>query len=251
MDLLVLLLMTLWLLRIANSATSLVCAVIGVGIVMATGLDAIRRRIRYFWPFAIAAGALWVLVESAFGLTELIVTSLGRDMTMTTRTEVWPLLLNSAVNPVFGAGFKSFWAGERMARVWATVGSTIVQAHNGYIETYLEGGLVAVALLLGALFTSIRTAQRHIVDGRQGFSRVCFAILIVALVYNFSEAAFTQRSVLWIAVLAAVTVPSVRRETEPVNVPKHLVRGSSKHFIFVPAVARRTTGGHLGRLAQK
>jgi len=51
------------------------------------------------------------------------------------------------VNPWIGAGFESFWLGPRLNKLWAQYNFMPNQAHNGYIEIYLNlGGSVCVCL---------------------------------------------------------------------------------------------------------
>jgi O-antigen ligase len=200
------LLAAFWLLRIANSATSVVGVITGIGLLVALRMDSVRRQVPRFELLAVALGTLWLLLDPILHIAESIVTSLGRDMTLTSRTGAWDLVLRSDSNPLIGVGFKSFWAGERMAKLWVDLPG-IVQAHNGYIETYLEGGLIAVSLLMALLLTGVRAANRRTVLG-DNLGQVQLTFLVVTLAYNCSEAAFTQRSLIWLITLVAV-LPTV------------------------------------------
>ena len=203
LDGLLVLAMCAYLLRIANSATAMLCTVIGVTLFLGTGLPAVRRRMRYVELYVIAGAALWFSLDYVFHLNELIVASVGRDMTLTTRTDAWQLFMVLDINPFFGAGFKSFWAGERMATIWRDFPG-IVQAHNGYIETYLEGGIAGLICLGALLVSGLRSIKRQILTG-DSYARVRWTFLVITLFYNFSEAAFTQLSLLWIVTLLVVT----------------------------------------------
>src|SRR5581483_4780832 len=84
--------------------------------------------------------------------------SLGRNPTLTGRTEIWSAVLHFAGNPLFGTGFESFWLGDRIKHIWAYGEMTygINEAHNGYIETYLNLGWIGVALLVNLIITGYR-----------------------------------------------------------------------------------------------
>jgi len=210
------------LLRVANSATALACTVVGVGIYLGTGFDFVQKRLRHIEIITIVGGILWFTADWLFNITELVVLSLGRDMTLTTRTDAWEMLLDIDLNPLLGAGFKSFWAGERMIQIW-TKFPGIVQAHNGYVETYLEGGILGVLFLFALLLSSFRSIKRHLVAGEE-YARVRLVFWVIAIAYNFSEAAFSQLSLLWIVILLmvaegpGVTVPATSRATTPAPV---------------------------------
>jgi O-antigen ligase len=203
MDSGVVLFMSIWLLRIANSATALACTVVGIAVYLATGFGFIKARLRNLEIWALAGGVGWWLGDSVLHLNELVVRSLGRDMTLTTRTDAWQLFLSMDLNPMVGAGFKSFWAGDRMAQIWRDFPG-IVQAHNGYIETYLEGGFLGLLFLTILLFSSFRNIKRQLVAGEE-YGRLRLAFWVVAIIYNFSEAAFSQLSLLWIVTLLVMT----------------------------------------------
>jgi O-antigen ligase len=123
-------------------------------------------------------------------------------MTLTTRTDVWPLLLAHQENPLVGAGFNSFWAGERLVQLFRSFGG-IMQAHNGYLETYLNGGLVGVGLLVILLFSAYRKIRKQLVLGASEGS-IRFVILLSAVIYNNSEASFNKVGVLWVVTLFAI-----------------------------------------------
>lgn len=195
----VVLLMLAWLLAIADSATAMLCTVLGIGLLLVTRLTGVRKRLRHVELYAIAGTAAWYLLDSVFHVSELVVSSVGRDMTLTTRTDAWELFFKLDLNPMIGAGFKSFWAGDRMRQIWVDFPG-IVQAHNGYIETYLEGGFVGLFVLAALLFAGLRNIKRHLLAG-DDFARVRLTFWVVTLFYNFSEAAFTQLSLLWIVTL--------------------------------------------------
>jgi hypothetical protein len=194
------LLMCWYLLAIAQSATSLACAGLGSALLMSFtvpwGRNAIARLAE-----VMAIG--FFVLDSLFGLREAVILGLGRDLTLTTRTEIWPILYEYQTNALLGAGFNSFWAGHRLVELRDSVGG-IIQAHNGYLETYLNGGLVGVALLLLLLFSAYVRAKAQLVDGTP-VGRIVFVLLSVAIIYNLSEASFSKLSLLWFATVLVIT----------------------------------------------
>jgi len=216
-DAIILFLMAFWLLLIADSATSLLCTFLSIGIYVATGLPLVKRRLGKVELYAIVGGVLWYTLDSTLGIAEMIVGSLGRDMTLTSRTGAWDIVLASDINPLVGAGFKSFWAGERMVKLWMVL-PHIVQAHNGYVETYLNGGIIGVTLLVAMLIAGFYTIKKHLVTG-DDFSRIRLALWVIALVYNFSEAAFNQLSLLWCVTLLVIVEGPVQVRAAAIAAP--------------------------------
>lgn len=200
---LTLLLMAGWLLLMSGSATALGCAAVGATIVMMLSLKGVRAHARSieFLGCAIGAG-LWASGAAQSMLEFLIVDVLGRDLTLTTRTDVWPMLLSKADNVVVGSGFNSFWTGERLADLYAKLG--IIQAHNGYLETYLNGGLLAVGLLGMVLLSAVRTTNKQIAQSDPCAS-LAFAFIAVSLIYNCTEVSFDKTNMLWFGLLLLIT----------------------------------------------
>ena len=195
----VVLLMCWYLLVIANSATSLVCAVIGSAMLIALGLPSVRQNLGRFEAFGLGAAALLVTFDSIFNIKELFVTSLGRDMSLTTRTDVWPILIAHQDNPLVGAGFNTFWAGSRLVQLREMVGG-IIQAHNGYLETYLNGGFIGGGLLVILLLSSYARLRKQFALHAPE-AKIRFVLLVLAIIYNFTEASFNKVGLLWLVTL--------------------------------------------------
>ena len=190
-------LLTAWyLLVIADSATSLVCALLGSALVVMIGLPYFERRPGRFEAWAVGAAVLLGAVGAGLGIQEAFVQSLGRDMSLTTRTDVWPVLLSLQDSPLVGAGFGTFWAGERLVKIERALGAFFLQAHNGYLETYLNGGLIGVGMLIVLLCVSYRRIREQLALGAAdaGFR---LAMLFVVIAHNFAEATFFKLSLPW------------------------------------------------------
>jgi O-antigen ligase len=195
--------MAFWLLVESHSATSLVCMIIGLAVFLGLKVPALKASGSLLPLFALAGGLFFWVMNSVFRVTEFVVQDLlGRDMTLTTRTDVWPLLLANAEDPIFGAGFCSFWSGKRLEVLWGKFG--IIQAHNGYLEAYLNGGCIAVFLLVGLVLSVGWGITQQIPDG-DDYSIVRFMILVIATIHNFTEASFSVTGLLWFTVLLALT----------------------------------------------
>ena len=198
-----LILMGGWLLIKAGSATATGCGVVGLALMFLLSWRALRNSVATIEFIAVAGTVLlWPTGIAQSVLDFFIVDVLGRDLTLTSRTDVWPMLLSKADNVLVGSGFNSFWTGERLADVFGQLG--IIQAHNGYLETYLNGGLVGLALLVLLLLSAIRKANKQLAEGG-AIANLGFAMILVNVVYNFTEASFDKTSPLWFAFLMVMT----------------------------------------------
>jgi exopolysaccharide production protein ExoQ len=148
-----------WLVPIANSKTATVALLLGIAVILAVQFETVRR---HFWSLAIPAVVLIVVFEELFSVKSAILEASDRDATFTGRTGLWETVLREPINPLLGEGYGSFWLGERLERFWAMYPtSPPIQAHNGYIEVYLNLGLVGVLLIAGVLLAGLRTMQRR------------------------------------------------------------------------------------------
>ena len=94
-----------------------------------------------------------VVIELTVGFYQPIVDLTGHSANMVSRSVLWRELLAMHTNPIFGVGFETFWLGDRLKTLWEAYRWQPTQAHNGYLETYIQLGLVGL-MLLGALLAS-------------------------------------------------------------------------------------------------
>ena len=194
----------MWLFFTADSMTSLSCFLMASVVMIMTVPRWVAKR----------AGIVHVLVggmvvlslcalffDSGGGMVE----SLGRNSSLTGRTGIWKAVLSIHINPLLGAGFESFWLGDRLEQVWNASVKGIQEAHNGYLEVYLNLGWLGIAFLAGLIVTGYRcalTAFRR--DPHAGRLRLAF--FTAAIIYSLTEAGFRMLSPIWIAFLLAITV---------------------------------------------
>ena len=236
-----------WLLRMSSSATSLMCMMVGICTILVLGLPFVnKRRIGIYLVVGILAFAV---AEPLFGIYGNTLQALGRDATLTDRTEVWHDALRLQPNPIFGAGFESFWLGTRLDKLWAKWWWRPLQAHNGYIETYLNLGLAGLVILAGVIIGTFRKISVDLLRRFQ-FGRLRLAFLFTILVYNFTEATFTNVHIIWtVFYLIAIHYPRARSSRVQVtaapsvkgNLPEPVPAGKSRTSGYV-MVAR---DGHL------
>ncbi len=191
-----------YILLIANSVTSLLCAALGSALLVVLHFTGMRKRPGRLELFGGSLAAAILILDSLIGVKEDLLEAVGRDPTLTTRTEIWPMLMQLQPNTLVGAGFNTFWAGERLRISFEKFGG-IFQAHNGYLETYLSGGWVGIGLLAGVLVTAYLQIRKRLVAGVPD-AEMRLVVLVIAVVYNYSEASFNKIGVLWLLTIIAI-----------------------------------------------
>ena len=191
---LALLALALWLLSLSSSTTSLLMLLIGCTTVAGLGSPFISKR--YFGTLLIFAVVVGTTLEYSFDVSTLALELLGKSPTLTDRTLVWADVLALQDRPILGFGFESYWLGMRLELLWEKWWWKPNQAHNGYIETYLNLGAVGVTLLGLVIISTYRKIVASF-DTDFDFARLRMGLLLAILAFNVTEAAFKGVHFMW------------------------------------------------------
>lgn len=198
-----------WLLKLSSSATSLGCAGIGMITIWLLGRRFVNKRL--IGIYVVVAVLAFSVAEPLFGIYSGALSILGRDPTLTDRTEVWHDALALQPDALLGAGFESFWLGKRLDILWEKWWWRPNQAHNGYIETYLNLGWVGVLVLAGMIIGTFGKICRALLTNFE-FARFRLGFLFVILAYNFTEATFKGVHLVWtVFYIIAIDYPILSR----------------------------------------
>lgn len=201
-----LLLIVLRLFWASGTMTALACFLMASALMVITTLRPFARK-RWI-VHATVAGIVALSATALFlGAGAGMVKAIGKDPTLTGRTEVWDLVLSLNHNALCGTGFESFWLGPRLQKIWSVYWWHPNEAHNGYIEVFLNLGWIGVALLLLLIITGYRTVLSAYAKNPD-VGRIRLAYFVVAVVYNFTESAVRILHPVWLCfLLATVSVP--------------------------------------------
>ena len=204
-----------WLLYIADSSTSLMCLIIAIGILIVARTRTMTKAPGKIIRLGFTALVVVAIIEITLGVSAHVITALGRDPTLTTRVPMWYTLLSMAHRPLIGAGYESFWLGRRLPML-RQAGVNVLQAHNGYLETYLNIGLIGVGLILAVIISGLAKirVQMHS-DYPLAALRTTFLVVVVA--YNWTEATLFGVSNMWLLFFLAVLDASKEHSRRPVS----------------------------------
>jgi exopolysaccharide production protein ExoQ len=197
-----------WLLKLSHSSTALVSILIAVAMMVFLGLRWVNPR--QIGVYLLAAVFVGVIAQAGFDIYGIFLQLLGKSPTLTDRTLVWNDLLQMKINPILGAGFESFWLGDNLKIIWAKWWWHPNQAHNAYLETYLNLGLAGLFLLIGWFIATYQKAYRDLLND-DGWGRFRLSFLVAVLFYGWTEAAFKGLDpVFFIFYLIAMDYPKPR-----------------------------------------
>jgi exopolysaccharide production protein ExoQ len=197
-------------LGLTGSAGGALIAVLVLGSMAAALLWSVHAgRILLAGAAVLALGVVTFVAPSTSA--EDVVALIGRDLTLTGRTEIWGLSLDAVMQrPLLGYGYGAFWHDQgpiESARIAALLYWPVPNAHNGVLDVALElgvvGAVLAVAILGGLLVRGILDARA----GRRQAAIIRLSIGLLALVSNLVESSFLQENAfLTIVLVAALAV---------------------------------------------
>jgi exopolysaccharide production protein ExoQ len=150
------------LILLSDSKTSLILVVVLVAVrIIGPLMVRARREQLAFILYSVFIG----ISAASFGATvgrEMILPALGRDATLTGRTEHWALLGTFAIRHLWlGYGYHAFWTNHGDAlSVMKAVGAGMTGSDSGYLDTLLQFGVVGIGAMVIILLVSFRDFLR-------------------------------------------------------------------------------------------
>jgi len=215
------------LLDMAHSSTSLACFLLGTALMLAAHLRFFQRRPSRAYilgPAVLIFGGFSIF----FNATGNVAGALGRDSSFTGRTDIWSSLFPAVSSPIIGTGFDSFWNSpnveifqRNLERLGFYRPERLNEAHNGYIEVYLNLGWIGVCLvgfiLIVGYWLACKAFRR---DPELG--GLFLAYVITGMIYSITEAGFRTLSPNWLFVLlAAIGASGVNKGLFPGETTKY------------------------------
>lgn len=221
-------LLSLALVLLSTSKTSLLGLTLGLSIL---GGWLWMRTNRF-----LAIASLWLIftvmllgIVILLVMPETVAALIGRDLTLTGRTDIWEVLLRVLEErPLFGFGYGTFWAENSppAMQVRAETEWEVPTAHNGLLEVMLAVGRVgATMFVLDYIINLCRAlfSVHHRPTAVYGF-----AYLTVFVLFSISESVMlNQNDITWVTyctIAAKLALDSGALKQKPAaSVPKDMI----------------------------
>lgn len=198
-----LLLLSVALVLLSTSKSSLLGLGVGLGILAAAlwMKQGLRIGLVSLWLGMCAGG---VFVAIMIFAPEIVFELLGRDATLTGRTDIWFTLAdNIQEKPWLGYGYGAFWAPDSAPGNWVreALQWDAPTAHNGWLEVTIALGFVGLVFLA---LDFVMTVGRAILASITTWTGV-FALAFCAQFFLFSlseSASLQQNSIVWLIYVA-------------------------------------------------
>jgi exopolysaccharide production protein ExoQ len=216
------LIMGVLLLVSCDSMTSVLAAMLAVGIVFLRKL--IGRPIGtghiavITWFVLCLSGLVWVswttITEFAFGL-------MGRSTSFTGRTALWGGVWDAILKkPVLGYGYAGFWSGERLItkQLLDAAGWSTSSAHNGLFDIALHLGFVGVAVFAWGIWRSLMTGLKLAFRRDSVLAVILLSLLCYLVLLGVTESAYMMRnSIFWVLIVVCSVYLRRLRDGEFLN----------------------------------
>jgi len=154
---------------------------------------------------------------------------LGRDSSLTGRTEVWTAVIHSIIKrPLLGYGYYAYWLGLTGESANAILSTHWVfgYAHNGILEIFLQLGTTGVVLFFVTFIQALKNAAICLRHDRPAGVDWYLGIILLSVFYNIDEA-----SVVWpnellsiLYVMACCGLAKAAAQIKSTNVPLREMR---------------------------
>jgi exopolysaccharide production protein ExoQ len=169
-------------------------------------LGRFRRKDLAFLSLCVGTCTVFLVVVIVQYGTKILL-MLGRDPTLTGRTQIWHSALVSIMKrPILGYGYDAFFLGMKGENVnlVLSLGWFVPAAHNGVLNVWLELGIVGVVLVLLSFAQACKDAAFCFLNGRTVAVDWYISILFLTLVESLDEKVLaTDDYLLWLLYLVA------------------------------------------------
>jgi exopolysaccharide production protein ExoQ len=144
---------------------------------------------------------------------EVFANFFGKDLTLTGRTILWEAVWEMIQkNPWLGYGFGGFWnEGGPSDYIWLATGWKMTHPHNGFLELWLDLGIVGLALFLMSFLRSFLRSLTLLQLSKDVADVLPFTNLVFLIVVNFTESSLMSSNSIWWILYVSLSV-SVAKE---------------------------------------
>lgn len=169
--------------------------------------------------FVMIGGALWLAMN-----LEIWTPLIGKNPTLTGRTKIWSMVVTYMYRPWLGYGYRAFWLSTPGAEFYVLFHyfgsySSPGNAHNGFLDLWLELGFVGVGAFLLTVFVGLHRIISRLVHYRESVGLWLPSLFIYFMLFTIQPAVILAQSdlmwALYVATICYFTGPA------PLRSPAH------------------------------
>jgi exopolysaccharide production protein ExoQ len=147
----------------------------------------------------ILAGGMSLWLDQNAGI---LLGSIGKDPTLTGRTNMWPYIMEMVwKQPWLGYGYNGFWYNwnSPAAYVWSATGWTSPNSHNGFLDLWLDFGLVGVIIFAIGFFQTFLRGLKQLRTDKYATNFWSLLYLTYLVLCNLTESSLAIRNdIFWL-----------------------------------------------------
>jgi O-antigen ligase len=162
--------------------------------------------------------SLVLAVTGGAALAAYILVLLGRDVTLSGRTDLWQAVLEQCkLHPFTGYGLNAFWGSAKAFPVYLVIHWIATSAHDGYLECLLELGAFGLFLLLALFLLPVRnsvkvlTSQVNFDDSKAWI----YCLLAIALFNITANITGISNSISWVLLVCSACALEQNARKQP------------------------------------
>ena len=202
---------SLTLVVLSQSVTAIIAAAVLLLILPALQWT-MRRGVRWIVSglillAAFGTGLVLYAIDHFAEVTEMF----GRNVTLTGRLPLW--IFSAAIalqRPWFGHGYNAFWMQDEAAiKIQHAVHWMAPHAHNGFLELWLEIGLVGLGIFAAGCGYYFWRSLRFLLNDGRPEAAWPFLFLVFTFIVNLTGVTFLYRNSIWMVLYAAVASSAI------------------------------------------
>jgi O-antigen ligase len=217
----IMLIISLVLLVGSKSTTSIVITLIGLAVFLVFYIIKYIGRVGFLTiPIILITGILFVIMFQQLFLDKPVIVLLlnmaGKDLTFTGRSGLWDCALSfGSQKLIFGHGYATFWISKWGDDIRSVLGWDMYSSHNGFIDVFLQFGLVGTFLniifILIVIYSVINVYRYNF-----NFGILWVSVFFVTFISNFSESNFgiLTHEYWYLSILISFILPINLMQTE-------------------------------------
>lgn len=196
-----------------ESGASKVLLVVLIGLWLYLGFV---KKLKVQWAFVSVILFMIVSICLTIIVTEniefIVVDTLNKDLTLTGRTDFWPLIVNKINHhPILGYGISGFWQPWRGADnpagdlIVAKSGFQPMHSHNGFLDLGLDLGWLGLSLFTVSFFVNVAKGVVYLGRTRLPEAGLPLLLLTYTLMTNLTETGLLGVTSIWFWYVATTT----------------------------------------------
>lgn len=150
---------------------------------------------------------------------ESLLAAIGKDLTLTGRTELWAVVFEMIKQKLWlGYSYGGFWRGYDSSAeyVWELVGWNAPHSHSGFLDIWLDLGLVGLLLFVFGLLSAFKRAIQWLRSTTSVEDVWPLMYCTYILLFNMTEsAALNRNNIFWCLFVATVLSMGPTRGAAP------------------------------------